>query len=1128
METTVKKESRFYDDYLRRLYGAIHMLRAAPQTRYTATQARILNAVETARQNDLDRYNRELIAEARRLETQINDAFNRLGQITARCDKQKEQIAEQRRLAVKAAEAELDAALQKDVKILTSNPGPNVSDSSEFNAAFQKLILASKRSTLNANPLLANVAAAKEIAQIFDEIDAAVDAYAKKRERLIRERDFTLLSRDRDAAFFRRRSDGRLAEINDFFARFRNDFWQKLRENERTVVENLTSPPIAPDKARRFFEILADPVYQTEAAVGRRELTKGITEICASEKTRFDGLPIAVAECRLPGEAQTFKAPASLDQDAFYFVDRGRSDEQAVRDFLQNVVFQALRNNEVASLDICVVDPEFLGDFYAPFNRGLSERETANFETQVVVLEQEFGKTLDKLQEHVAATVQTLTPGETLRERNASNAGVKENRKLLIVNSASLFYGNYRAKMDEAIVKLCALANNARRCGVTVVCCGDGEFWTRFEELSPLGFGEITRLELGDFSPATLKRLLPFDAASVAVDRVEALKVDAEQIERLIRFIDVSIGEINDALDFEEELGKVGRAQFGFLSGKEIRVPLGRNMSGAVVEWICSSGGDFPGQTIIVGGTGSGKSNLLHVAITTAGYFYAPNELEFYLIDLKQGVEFQRYAKERLPQAKLIATEGDVEVALGALRDVAKSFEKRSEIFRRAGVADLTEYRNERPDEILPRVVVVIDEFHNLFAQDEFKAEAGSLINKIITEGRAAGYHLVLATQNLTQVNRQIIDNVSTRIALKCEENALNGLFASSREAAAEHRKLKRTGEAILCAQNKVERFRCPYVDKATQTQYLKKIGETARERGVARTPLVYDGGSFPQPAGPYYENALAMCRDNNEFRLLLGESSSLTSGVFHTTPQRYGANFLLVEESTPCRAAIYQTLARSFNFRQSVAPFDVYLHDEAGKWAPEFDMPKDRFFLTNAYEKVGESIFKVYDRFAEREKGADDRTRIWLILTQVELLRGLERMTRKTDRRADETVEPRGTGRRRDLSALTTPTFSSSFASDDAANAQEALVRILRDGGRYGVHALIACNALRLALSNMNVRSSEVGSLFDAVVCMNTSDENSQLALGSSKAKSLNARRAIYYNMKETTTFRPYLELKE
>ena len=74
-------------------------------------------------------------------------------------------------------------------------------------------------------------------------------------------------------------------------------------------------------------------------------------------------------------------------------------------------------------------------------------------------------------------------------------------------------------------------------------------------------------------------------------------------------------------------------------------------------------------HALIAGKTGSGKSTLFHVMITNLALWCDPDQVEFYLIDFKKGVEFKCYADHHLPHARVIAIESDREFGLSVLKN---------------------------------------------------------------------------------------------------------------------------------------------------------------------------------------------------------------------------------------------------------------------------------------------------------------------------------------------------------------------------------------------------------------------------------------------------------------------------
>ncbi len=98
-------------------------------------------------------------------------------------------------------------------------------------------------------------------------------------------------------------------------------------------------------------------------------------------------------------------------------------------------------------------------------------------------------------------------------------------------------------------------------------------------------------------------------------------------------------------------------------------------------------------HVLMAGKTGSGKSTLLHSIIVNASLIYSPDEMEFYLIDFKKGVEFKDYAQFRLPHARVIAIESEREFSLSVLQRLDAEMQARGELFREHGKQDISSYR---------------------------------------------------------------------------------------------------------------------------------------------------------------------------------------------------------------------------------------------------------------------------------------------------------------------------------------------------------------------------------------------------------------------------------------------------
>lgn len=171
---------------------------------------------------------------------------------------------------------------------------------------------------------------------------------------------------------------------------------------------------------------------------------------------------------------------------------------------------------------------------------------------------------------------------------------------------------------------------------------------------------------------------------------------------------------------------------------------------------------------VIAGQTGCGKSFLLHSLIMGMSIKYSPDELKFFLIDLK-GAEFKQYDTYKLPHAEFIAINGNPEIGLHVLRMVKRKMDERTNEFKAKGVDRLPEYRKMYPDAVMPRYVIVIDEYQRLLESGGPAREARQYIEDIAKVGRALGFNLILSSQEV-ELDSGTLGNFTHRIAMRCSE----------------------------------------------------------------------------------------------------------------------------------------------------------------------------------------------------------------------------------------------------------------------------------------------------------------------------------------------------------------------
>ena len=255
---------------------------------------------------------------------------------------------------------------------------------------------------------------------------------------------------------------------------------------------------------------------------------------------------------------------------------------------------------------------------------------------------------------------------------------------------------------------------------------------------------------------------------------------------------------------------------------------------------------------LISGAAGKGKSNLIEVMIHSLCIRYSPSEVELYLLDFKDGLTFKPYSSIAdgtwLPHAKMLGIESDRDVGVAVLKDLEDERKRRAEVYKNCGdgIRDYESYRKCNPDAIMPRIVLVIDEYQKLFdIGDEISEEAAALLENLVRQGRACAIHIILASQSITGAvgllggkDERIYAQFPVRIALQNTVTESYSILGMGNDAAA---KLRVRGEAIINvnygAPESNKRFTVAYADP-DQMRGIR--ASFCREWRSDRRPIVF------------------------------------------------------------------------------------------------------------------------------------------------------------------------------------------------------------------------------------------------------------------------------------------------
>lgn len=226
------------------------------------------------------------------------------------------------------------------------------------------------------------------------------------------------------------------------------------------------------------------------------------------------------------------------------------------------------------------------------------------------------------------------------------------------------------------------------------------------------------------------------------------------------------------------ETERVANSIKGILPAAEvIDVPIGVR-GGEIQTLMLETNGGVSPHAVIIGGTGSGKSNLLHTIILSTCYRYSPEEVNLYLIDFKGGTGFKFYEankviEKQIPHIKLTGLTSDVEDGMAILNNLQNVLADRQEKFRKANVSDnIVQYCQAGYK--MPRLFVIVDEFQEFFEQDDnLGQKAVDILSKLFKEGRGFGITILWASQNIPNfpgLRDKVISQIGNRISLKLNE----------------------------------------------------------------------------------------------------------------------------------------------------------------------------------------------------------------------------------------------------------------------------------------------------------------------------------------------------------------------
>ena len=439
---------------------------------------------------------------------------------------------------------------------------------------------------------------------------------------------------------------------------------------------------------------------------------------------------------------------------------------------------------------------------------------------------------------------------------------------------------------------------------------------------------------------------------------------------------------------------------------KELKIPVGKD-GGDLVFFKLDIEGTGTSSAVIAGGTGSGKSSFLHNIILSGASYYSPEELEFYLIDFKDGVEFSPYYNPQtrtsvIPHISFLSLNNKVEDAHDILQKIYKEKEYRNVCFKKVDAQNITTY-SQHPDVKsgkLPRfkrLIVIIDEYQNFLTSSNTSTsilcgKCAALLLSLLKEIRNVGISLILSSQKI-DIERDSLEQINNRYIMSSSGSTLQTAFPDfiGDDMNVELSKEKGLVYKTENGGHKKQLFKAAYGGKIGESR-AEKIIASINEKWKAKPNYPAISGS-EDPLMVYASNAPfatftnIYSEEDIDIKVFFGQSALSDDLINISFTDSEACSFALIgslKKTRPIEASIglsflYSLKCMEYEIdRDCVHYLELNNTDTARKFPSPFELYNDELsqFVTYSCEvdEIANSINSLYEEYLQRKESGRQR----------------------------------------------------------------------------------------------------------------------------------------------------------
>ena len=817
-------------------------------------------------------------------------------------------------------------------------------------------------------------------------------------------------------------------------------------------------------------------------------------------------------------DAYTVQIPYSQRlEDGISLMIRYSPNERAtVQGMMQPLLLKLFMSFPAGKLEATMIDPLELGASFPDIPKLAEGPNSARIiDTKIWSKERDI--------ENAIATLR-----QRLENMTQAYGGDKESRLKKEVVRALAITDFPTGFSDTALKDLHAIVRNSASLGVCVLICANDDELEKLKQKDGTLVAEIAQSVVETKATGTkLMMGAQNDGLFLQLDDMSDAMKNKDQILSQIS------GEIEHMQLKVEHFESMYKSDIydsnNWFTGNhdEIAIPLGIKGANTVVKMVLGrGGGSTEHHALIAGQTGAGKSTLLHTLIMSTLISYSPDEVQMYLLDFKEGVEFSAYTKYRLPSLRVVAINSEREFGLNVLKELCTELETRTKHFTRYGVSDINSYINLSDVPKVPKLLLIFDEVQELFRNknesDSISAECLSCLNKLVMQGRAMGIHVILACQDFHNCSglEAYFSQMAIRIAVKGSEDGAASILNGD-NAGIKTLQNQPAGAAIYNGGGGVESannfFQVSYINENERLELLSRLDAYYSDPVVADlydtqlTRILLTNAEdnihncFNQLILAGSDSIHPLAKSKDGYGLLLGQGFGKKSLFMPELRSKDRDNLLIVSKDEKMALGLFELAAMSVLYEELHTTKDksnalVYIvdmfADEIADGECDFEYLEECFPQQIKIAKIGDTedlIRDLYETVMARSEGSKSTDeRIFLMFFGINRARRLR---------------------------------TSKIYDDDRDNLStiEMLQKILTYGPKLGVNSIVWGEGLR---SIEYMLGDRYDGMFDKRIAYGLDDDSMDILVAESSAKSLRGKTAVYMDINndvKNTHFRPY-----